>query len=120
MQELVDRANAASPGRFELGDLMVVHPVQTPATARLVGALGAAIERVVGRRPTLIASPGTYDQKHVARIAGVRECVAYGPGILELAHQPNEYVVLDHLVQSAKVMALAALDLLDFREARRP
>ena len=59
-----------------------------------------------------MASPGTYDQKHFARIAGVEHCVAYGPGILELAHQPDEYVAIDDLVASAKVMALATLRLL--------
>ena len=34
-----------------------------------------------------------------------------GPGILELAHQPNEYVGIQELVDSAKVMALATLQL---------
>jgi acetylornithine deacetylase/succinyl-diaminopimelate desuccinylase-like protein len=33
---------------------------------------------------------GTYDQKDFARIAGGEHCVAYGPGVLELAHQPDE------------------------------
>ena len=32
--------------------------------------------------------------------------------MLELAHQPDEYVVIDDLVTSAKVMAAAALQLL--------
>jgi succinyl-diaminopimelate desuccinylase len=113
--ELVERANRDNPGSFRLRDLMVVEPVQTSATARLVQALGASIEAVAGRPPALIASPGTYDQKHVARIGGVQECVAYGPGILELAHQPDEYVELKHLAQSAKVIALATLELLGWR-----
>ena len=60
----------------------------------------AAGRRARSRRPArarpkparLVASPGTYDHKHFARIAGVPHCVAYGPGILDLAHQPDEYV----------------------------
>jgi acetylornithine deacetylase/succinyl-diaminopimelate desuccinylase-like protein len=41
-----------------------------------------------------------------------RDCIAYGPGILDLAHQPDEYVVIEDMVNSAKVMALAARSLL--------
>ena len=49
---------------------------------RLAGdrGAGAVDPRVLGRPAELIASPGTYDHKHVARIAGVPHCVAYGPG----------------------------------------
>ncbi|MGH6912749.1 MAG: acetylornithine deacetylase/succinyl-diaminopimelate desuccinylase family protein, partial [Geminicoccales bacterium] len=45
-------------------------------------------------------------------IGHLDDCIAYGPGILELAHQPDEYVVIDDLVASAKVMAHATLRLL--------
>ena len=97
--------------RYELRDLMVVHPVRTPDGSPVVGALDRALHRVLGRSGGLVASPGTYDQKHVARIAGVPHCVAYGPGILDLAHQPDEYCVVDDLVNATKVIALALLDL---------
>ena len=48
--------------------------------------------RVLGREAQFICSPGTYDQKHIARIGHLHDCVAYGPGILDLAHQPDEFV----------------------------
>jgi succinyl-diaminopimelate desuccinylase len=38
--------------------------------------------------------------------------VAYGPGILDLAHQPDEYCGIDDLAMSIKVLALAIIDLL--------
>jgi succinyl-diaminopimelate desuccinylase len=50
--------------------------------------------------------PGTYDQKHIDRIGRLKNCIAYGPGILDLAHQPDEWVGIDDMVDSAKVMAL--------------
>ena len=59
-----------------------------------------------GRDPDYVVSPGTYDQKHIARIGQLHDCIAYGPGILDLAHQPDEYVGIDDMVDSAKVMAL--------------
>ena len=65
-----------------------------------------------GGSAELVASPGTYDHKHVARIAGVPHCVAYGPGELEQAHQPDEYCRIDDLVNATKVIALATLDLM--------
>lgn len=96
---------------YELRDLMIVHPVKTPDGASVVSALERAVPFVLGRPLTIAASPGTYDHKHVDRIAGVPNCVAFGPGILDLAHQPDEYCAIDDLVHSTKVLALAALEL---------
>src|SRR5262249_27808682 len=86
IDDLVRRTLASLPARREMRDLMIVHPVVTPDGSPLVAALDAAIRRVLGKPAQLVASPGTYDHKHVARIAGVPHCVAYGPGELEVAH----------------------------------
>lgn len=109
---LIERALARLPGmNYELRDVMVVEPVQTPAGSPLIGALDGAIRRVLGSTAQLVASPGTFDQKHFARIAGIEDCVAYGPGELELAHQPDESCAVEDLVNATKVIALATLDL---------
>jgi succinyl-diaminopimelate desuccinylase len=97
--------------RYDLRDLMVVEPTQTPSDASVVRALGAAIPAVLGRDATLVASPGTYDHKHVAKIAGVDNCVAYGPGVLETAHQPDEWCSIEDMVHATGVLALAVADL---------
>jgi succinyl-diaminopimelate desuccinylase len=73
--------------------------------------LTEAIKQITGRNAALVASPGTYDHKHVARIAGVPQCVAYGPGQLDLAHQPDEYCSVDDIIAATKVLALAVLKL---------
>jgi succinyl-diaminopimelate desuccinylase len=113
IEELVRRVESESPERkYRISDLMVVHPVEAPRNSRLVAALEQGIRSVTGNTATLVASPGTYDQKHVTRIGGIDDCVAYGPGRLELAHQPDEYCEIDDLVASAQVMALALVDLL--------
>jgi succinyl-diaminopimelate desuccinylase len=110
--DLLDSLAADVPDfRYDLRDLMVVHPVRTPDGSPVVGALDRALQRVLGRSGGLVASPGTYDQKHVARIAGVPHCVAYGPGILDLAHQPDEYCDVADIVTATKVIALAILEL---------
>lgn len=110
---LLDRAAAEAPDfRYRLEDLMVVHPVQTPPDSPLTAALERHVAQVLGRPASRVASPGTYDHKHVDRIGGIRQCVAYGPGILDLAHQPDEWCGVDDLVASTKVLALTMLDLL--------
>ena len=112
--QLVARATSLAPDvRFDVRDLMVVHPANTPDDSPVIAALDRSIRRILGKPADLIASPGTYDHKHVAQIAGVPHCVAYGPGKLEMAHQPDEYCRIDDLVNATKVMALATLDLMD-------
>jgi succinyl-diaminopimelate desuccinylase len=98
---------------YEIRDLMVVHPTRTPDGSPVVTALDRALHRVLGRSGGLVASPGTYDQKHFARIAGVPHCVAYGPGDLEQAHQIDEWCRIDDLVNATKVIALATLQLMN-------
>jgi succinyl-diaminopimelate desuccinylase len=109
---LIEKSLKALPGiSYEIRDLMVVDPVQTPDGSPVIGALDGAIRRVLGSAARLVASPGTYDQKHIARIAGIPDCVAYGPGEIELAHQPDESCAVADIVNATKVIALATLDL---------
>ena len=105
---------AAADGefRYRLEDLLLVPPVLTDARTRLVTTMAGAVRDVMGADPPLIASPGTYDQKHVMRLGLVDQCVAYGPGILHMSHQPDEYCRIDHLVDACKAMALATMRLL--------
>ncbi len=111
--DLLEAVRAEQPEfRYELRDLWSVPPAMTDADSDLVRALDRGIEQVLGRRARHVASPGTYDQKHVQRVGHLKDCVAYGPGILDLAHQPDEYVGIDDMVQSAQVMAAATVDLL--------
>ncbi|MBK4720414.1 acetylornithine deacetylase/succinyl-diaminopimelate desuccinylase family protein [Azospirillum sp. YIM DDC1] len=97
---------------YELREVLAFLPTLTDADAPVVRAVGAAIETVLGRPAAQVVSPGTYDQKHIARVGHLKDCIAYGPGILDLAHQPDEYVDIDDMVHAAQVMAMAALSLL--------
>jgi succinyl-diaminopimelate desuccinylase len=97
--------------RYEMKDLMTVASVLTDAKSPLVTTMAGAVRDVLAVEPPLIASPGTYDQKHVMRLGHVDQCIAYGPGILHLSHQPDEYCRLDHLIDACKAMALATMRL---------
>ena len=95
----------------ELRDLFEVIPSMTDRDAPVVQSVARAVETVLQSPPEFVVSPGTYDQKHIDRIGRLRDCIAYGPGILDLAHQVDEYVAIDDMLDSAKVMALAAWEL---------
>lgn len=113
LTSLMQGIAARRPGfSWEMRELFEVAPVMAPQEAPVVRSTAAAIERVLGRRPDLVASPGTYDQKHIDRIGRLSNCIAYGPGLLHLAHQPDEWVGIGDMLDSAKVMALVLADLL--------
>ncbi len=98
---------------FKLRDLFEVIPSLTPEEAPVVQAVKRAVNEVMGSPPEMVVSPGTYDQKHLDRIGKLEDCIAYGPGILTLAHQADEYVNISDMIDSACVMGLALDDLLN-------
>lgn len=112
MRALIARVADARGFRWELRDLFHVLPTLTDRDGPVTTATASAIADALGRSPQIVCSPGTYDQKHFDQIGGVRDVIAYGPGKLEVAHQPDEYVDIEDLVDSAVVMAIAALRLL--------
>jgi succinyl-diaminopimelate desuccinylase len=97
---------------YEIRDLFEVIPSMTDEDAPVVRTVQAAIEKVLHKQAEFVVSPGTYDQKHIDRIGKLKNCIAYGPGILDLAHQPDEWVGVQDMVDSAKVMALTLRELL--------
>lgn len=96
---------------YELREINHVLPSMTDRDAPIAATLANQIETVLGKPAEFVASPGTYDQKHIDRIGKLKNCVAYGPGILELAHKPDEYIGVDDMMLSVEVMvrSMAAL-----------
>ncbi len=115
-QEVVDLLERVKSQRpkfdYELREMWQVAPTMTAKDAPVVTSVARAIGAVMGKEPEYVVSPGTYDQKHIDRIGKMKNCIAYGPGILDLAHQPDEYVGVDDMIESAQVMALTLVDLL--------
>ena len=110
---MLEKIAAERPNfEYEITDIWEITPTMTDRDAPVVRTVAAAIERVLDRAPDYVVSPGTYDQKHIDRIGRLKNCIAYGPGILDLAHQPDEWVGVQDMVDSAKVMALTLAELL--------
>ena len=92
---------------YEIRELNRVIPSMTARDAPVVTVVEQAIRDVFGRDPDFVASPGSYDQKHIDRIGRLKNCIAYGPGVLELAHKPDEWIGVTDMTDSAQVMARA-------------
>ena len=97
---------------YDLRDLFEVVPTMTDEQAPVVESVARAIGQVLNTSPQFVVSPGTYDQKHIDRIGRLKDCIAYGPGILDLAHQVDEYVGIEDMLDAAKVMAMSAYELI--------
>lgn len=105
---LLDGLRARRPNfDFSIRDLFEVSPSMTDQGAPVVRTVAGAVARVLGTHPEFVCSPGTYDQKHIDRIGRLKNCIAYGPGILDLAHQPDEWVGVDDMMDAARVMVLS-------------
>ncbi|MEO0911547.1 MAG: acetylornithine deacetylase/succinyl-diaminopimelate desuccinylase family protein [Pseudomonadota bacterium] len=110
---LLEKIRAERPKfAYNLRDMHEVQPTMTAEDAPVVRAVAAAIAETQGKHPDYVVSPGTYDQKHIDRIGRLKNCIAYGPGILDLAHQPDEWVSIEDMLTSTEVMALALQSLL--------
>jgi len=97
---------------FRVKELFSVLPTMTDRDAPVVEAVANAIRHRLGSEPDFVVSPGTYDQKHIDRIGKLHNCIAYGPGILDLAHQPDEYVGIQDMIDSAQIMGRSLQTLL--------
>ncbi|GAA6189627.1 acetylornithine deacetylase/succinyl-diaminopimelate desuccinylase family protein [Litorivita sp. NS0012-18] len=97
---------------YDMREMHRVLPTMTEKSAPIVQTVAKAIAETFGREAEYVVSPGTYDQKHIDRIGRLKNCIAYGPGILDLAHKPDEYVGVDDMIQSAQVMGRSLISLL--------
>jgi succinyl-diaminopimelate desuccinylase len=73
-------------------------------------ALSRSVRAITGEAPHFEMCPGLLEIRYYAA-QGV-PAYAYGPGQLEVAHGPDEFVDLRKIIDCAAVYALVALDML--------
>ena len=78
-------------------------------------ALARSIGTVTGDAPRFELCPGLLEIRFYAT-QGI-PAYAYGPGLLSVAHGPNEYVDLRNVIESAAIYALAAIQTLNPNES---
>lgn len=74
----------------------------------LVTAAAGAAQTVLGHEVPLGVMPAFTDATNWSG-AGIPSIPAFGPGLLTLAHRPNEYVKVAEVVEASQIYALTAL-----------
>lgn len=104
----VSPSNVVDYLRMGLGDLVEVQvmdtsePNYTPTSERIASLILDSISRLLSRKPKPIIMTGATDGRYL-RYRGI-PTVIYGPGDLTLAHVYDEYVTIDSLVDTYRVI----------------
>nr|WP_314638793.1 M20 family metallopeptidase [uncultured Olsenella sp.] len=97
-----ERAVPGCVGSYEVtGDRP---PIEANPQSGLLALLQEASAEVTGAKAGIDVFTGYTDGAVVAGTCGNRDCVSYGPGELEMAHKPNEYVPLADLERVRAVL----------------
>ena len=81
-----------------------------PEDGLLGSALARSVAAVTGKLPRFETCPGLLETRFYAA-RGI-PAYAYGPGLLSMAHGPNEYVDLRKMIKCAEIYALTAAEVL--------
>jgi acetylornithine deacetylase/succinyl-diaminopimelate desuccinylase-like protein len=73
-------------------------------------ALARSVEAVTGEAPRFEMCPGLLETRFYAA-QGI-PAYAYGPGLLSVAHGPNEYVDLRRVIETGAIYGLTAMEIL--------
>jgi acetylornithine deacetylase len=90
-------------------DLAWLAPTEVLPDDPMVRAVERAAADVLGEAPPLAAFPGATDAWPFHGQGGIPTLAAFGPGLLPLAHGPNEWVSLLALQQAPRIFVDAAI-----------
>jgi acetylornithine deacetylase len=88
-------------GRWLPGSLESDHP--------LMECMKGSFQEVKGSLPIIEASPWGTDGGILSKVGGI-PVVVFGPGVTEVAHHSDEYIVLEELFAASEIIALAIMD----------
>src|SRR5713101_986559 len=107
--EMLERCKSAGiPLEWEI--LQEGHSSNCKESERLGLALRQSVDAVTGQPPKFEMCPGLLEIRFYA--AQRIPAYAYGPGLLSVAHGPNEYVDLRKVCDCAAIYALTAIQML--------
>ena len=80
--------------------------------SKLLANLKAAVKQTTGEEAVVGSFNGYTDTAVIAGSLMNHNCMSYGPGSLELAHKPNEYVPYEDVCRVEKVLSVLAENVL--------
>ena len=87
--------------RWLPGSLELDHP--------LMQMLSTNYEKVMGDQPVVESSPWGTDGGYLSTVGSI-PVVVFGPGETKLAHDANEYIEVDKMIETAEIIALTLLE----------
>lgn len=75
----------------------------------LVGTISHAFKKVKGHTPSIEASPWGTDGGILSAVGGMPVLV-FGPGVTEAAHDINEYIFIEDVIDAAQIIALSIIE----------
>ncbi len=97
--------------KYTYREFYAVDPVLIPKSAQLVNMATEVIDDFE-LAPKLLISAASDDQRFFVNNAGITNCIVYGPGDIELAHVSDEYIQIDNLILTTKILAVMLYRLL--------
>lgn len=91
--------------------------VETYLESTLLNELGEAVGEATGKLPKISAFPGYTDTAVIAGKLKNRECMSYGPGSLQQAHKPNEFVLTTEIERCQEVFRILVRNMLTAERA---
>ncbi len=87
---------------FELSEIISRPPVEIDLNHWIISELIAETNRITGKKPNIFGAPYGTDASIFEPQLKIPH-VIFGPGRIEQAHQPNEYVELESVIKAAKI-----------------
>jgi succinyl-diaminopimelate desuccinylase len=97
--------------KYRLERKIVYEPFEIPAQSKIAQSLRKGMKDLTGTAPKTFGMPVGTDARNFVNDARI-PAVSWGPGDIKVAHSFDEFVEIDQLVTSTKVLCLAILDLL--------
>jgi acetylornithine deacetylase len=72
----------------------------------IIQTLSSAAEKVIGEKPLVYRGTGANDMRHLINQGKIPTAV-FGPGWVDQIHKPDEFIPIDSMVPSVKVLAMA-------------
>jgi succinyl-diaminopimelate desuccinylase len=106
MLDIMEAVKAEDPRfEYEYHEKYATDPTIVGEDEPLVQTASQVI-RDLGREPVALVSAGSHDQRFFVQKAGVSNAILYGPGRNGQAHQADEHITVDDLVEGTLTLAL--------------
>jgi len=113
IRSAISEANKKDPWLSEVpSEVFFLHhddPSDIEENEPIIRTLLSATERVIGERPPIYRGTAACDMRHLINQGKIPTTV-FGPGWGDQVHKPDEFIPIDSMVPSVKVLALAIYD----------